>query len=106
VERVVLRIASTLYDVMRPAVFFDALGSGLKELRLVLALDVHARTWRGLLGALSKNGERLDVLELRLEGKSDEVSTLFTFRGLTSFVPDRSANCVTLCASSCAASAV
>jgi hypothetical protein len=43
-EQVVLRVASTLYDVMRPAVLFDALGSELKELRLVLALDMHART--------------------------------------------------------------
>jgi hypothetical protein len=44
VEQVVLRIASTLYDVMHPAVPFDAVGSELKELWLVLALDVHART--------------------------------------------------------------
>jgi hypothetical protein len=48
VRRATLRIASTLYDGLRPAALFDALGSQLKELVLVLAPDVDART-RGRL---------------------------------------------------------
>ena len=74
VERVTLRVASTLYDGLRPAALFDALGSELKDLTLVLAPDVDARTRGRLLGALAKTSEGLEVLELRLEGKSDEVS--------------------------------
>lgn len=93
VERVTLRVASTLYDGLRPAALFDALGSELKELALVLAPDVDARTRGRLLGALAKTGEGLEVLELRLEGKSDEVSSRL-FRGPLppSFVPDRGAD--------------
>jgi hypothetical protein len=73
VRRVTLRVASTLYDGLRPAALFDALGSQLRELVLVLAPDVDARTRGRLLGALAKTAEGLEVLELRLEGKSDEV---------------------------------
>ena len=73
-QRVTLRIASTLYDGLRPAALFGTLGSHLKELVLVLAPDVDARTRGRLLGALSNTGGGLEVLELRLEGTSDEVS--------------------------------
>jgi hypothetical protein len=64
-----------LYDGLRPAALSDALGLGsqLRELVLVLAPDVDAWTRRRLLGALEKTAEGLEVLELRLEGKSDEV---------------------------------
>jgi len=93
VERVTLRVASTLYDGLRPAALFDALGSELKELALVLAPDVDARTRGRLLGALAKTGEGLEVLELHLEGKSDEVSSRLSWP-LPPFVPDRGANCV------------
>jgi len=72
-RRVTLRVASTLYDGLRPAALFDALGGELKELVLVLAPDVDARTRGRLLGALAKAGAELEVLELDLEGKSDEV---------------------------------
>lgn len=73
VRRVTLRVASTLYDGLRPAALFDAVGSQLRELVLVLAPDVDARTRGRLLGALAKTAEGLEVLELRIEGKSDEV---------------------------------
>ena len=43
-RRVTLRIASTLYDGLRPAALFSALGGALKELVLVLATDVDVRT--------------------------------------------------------------
>jgi hypothetical protein len=80
VQRVTLRVASTLYDGLRPAALFDALGSQLRELVFVLASDVDARTRGRLLGALGKTSGGLEVLELRLEGKHDEVrarSSLF-----------------------------
>jgi hypothetical protein len=51
----------------------SALGSQLRELVLVLAPGVDARTRGRLLSALAKTAEGLEVLELRLEGKSDEV---------------------------------
>ena len=109
VERVTLRVASTLYDGLRPAALFDALGSELKELALVLAPDVDARTRGRLLGALAKTGEGLEALELRLEGKSDEVSSrLFRGHSPPSFVPDRGADLrdVFCARPGCAASAV
>ena len=69
-----LRIASTLNDVMRPVVLFDALGSKLKVGSSAMCMRGREG---GLLDGLSKNGEGLDVLELGLEGKSDEVSVHF-----------------------------
>ena len=64
-----LRIASTLYDGLRPAALFATLGGGvqLKELVLVLAPDVDARTRGRLLGALAKRGAELEVLELHCQ---------------------------------------
>lgn len=73
----------------------------MKELALVLAPDVDARTRGRLLGGLAKTGEGF---ELRPKVKSDEVS--FAFRGLSPFVPDHGGNCVAFCVSGCAASAV
>jgi hypothetical protein len=73
VRRAMLRVASTLYDGLRLAALFDVLGSQLKELVLLPAPDVDARTRGWLLGALAKTAEGLEVLELRLEGKCDEV---------------------------------
>jgi hypothetical protein len=75
-RRVTLRVASTLYDGLRPAALFGALGSALKELVLVLAPDVDVRTRGRLLGALANTGTGLEVLELSLEGTSDEVRDL------------------------------
>ncbi|KAH9021802.1 hypothetical protein EDB85DRAFT_2152186 [Lactarius pseudohatsudake] len=49
-RRVTLHIASTLYDGLRPAALFGALGGALKELVLVLAPDVDVRTLGRLLG--------------------------------------------------------
>ena len=76
-RQVTLRVTSTLYDGLRPAAIFGALfgagGSQVKVLRLVLAADVDRRTRGRLLGALAKTGEGLEVLELLLEGTSDEV---------------------------------
>ncbi|KAH8991799.1 hypothetical protein EDB86DRAFT_3103675 [Lactarius hatsudake] len=43
-RRVTLRIASTLYDGLRPAALFGVLGGSLKEVLLVLALDVDVHT--------------------------------------------------------------
>ncbi len=70
-----LRIASTLYDGLRPAALFGALGgsSALSELVLVLAPDVDVRTRGRLLGSLGDTGGGLEVLELLLEGTTDEV---------------------------------
>jgi hypothetical protein len=72
-RRVTLRIASTLYDGLRPAALFGALGGALKELVLVLAPDVDVRTRGRLLGALANTGAGLELLELNLEGTSDDV---------------------------------
>ncbi|KAH9037210.1 hypothetical protein EDB85DRAFT_627354 [Lactarius pseudohatsudake] len=72
-RRVTLHIASTLYDGLRPAALFGALGGALKELGLVLAPDVDVRTRGRLLGALGNTGAGLEVLELSLDGTSDEV---------------------------------
>ena len=72
-RRVTLRIASTLYDGLRPAALFSALGGELKELVLVLAPGVDVRTRGRLLGALANTGAGLEVLELNLEGISNEV---------------------------------
>jgi hypothetical protein len=60
-----------MYDGFRPAALFDASGSQLRE--LVLMPDVDARTRGRLLSALAKSAEGMDTLELRIEGKSDEV---------------------------------
>ena len=77
-RQVTLRVASTLYDGLRPAAIFEALlgaaGCGqVKVLVLVLASDVDTRTRGRLMGALAKMGEGLEELELRLEGTYDEV---------------------------------
>ncbi|KAH9166175.1 hypothetical protein EDB89DRAFT_2005610 [Lactarius sanguifluus] len=71
-RRVTLHIASTLYDGLRPAALFGALGGSLKELVLVLAPDVDVRTRGRLLGALGNTGAGLEALELSLDGTSDE----------------------------------
>jgi hypothetical protein len=73
VRRVTLRVASTLYDGLRPVAPFDVLGNQLREPVSALAPDVDAPTRGRSLGALVKTAEGLEVLELRLEGKSDEV---------------------------------
>jgi hypothetical protein len=76
-RQVSLRVTSTLYDGLRPGAIFEALfgagGGQVKVLTLVLAADVDRRTRGRLLGALAKTGESLEVLELQLEGTSDEV---------------------------------
>jgi hypothetical protein len=76
-REVTLRVASTLYDGLRPAAIFGALlGAGCGQVRalsLVLAPDVDTRTRGRLLGALAKMSEGLEMLELQLEGTSDEV---------------------------------
>lgn len=76
-RQVTLRVTSTLYDGLRPAAIFGALfgtgGGQVNMLKLVLAADVDRRTRGRLLGALAKMGEGLEVLELQLEGTSDEV---------------------------------
>ena len=76
-RQVTLRVTSTLYDGLRPAAIFGALfgpgGGQVKVLCLVLAPDVDRRARGWLLGALAKTGEGLEVLELQLEGTSDEV---------------------------------
>ena len=84
-RQVTLRVTSTLYDGLRPAAIFGALfgagGGQVKALSLVLAADVDRRTRGRLLGVLAKMGEGLEVLELQLEGTSDEVrppSTLYS----------------------------
>ncbi|KAH9014510.1 hypothetical protein EDB84DRAFT_1443803 [Lactarius hengduanensis] len=61
-RRVTLHIASTLYDGLRPAALFGALGGALKELGLVLAPDVDVRTRGRLLSALGNTGAGLEVL--------------------------------------------
>ena len=87
-RRVTLRIASTLYDGLRPAALFSALGGALKELALVLAPDVDVRTRGRLLGALASTVTGLEVLEMSLEGTSDEVRDLSRSRIILDPVPD------------------
>lgn len=87
-RRVTLRIASTLYDGLRPAALFGALGGALKELVLVLAPDVDVRTRGRLLGALAKTGAGLELLELSLEGTSDEVSLQALYKQVGALLPD------------------
>ena len=76
-RQVTLRVTSTLYDGLRPGAIFGALfgagGGQVKVLSLVLAADVDRRTRGRILGTLAKTGEGLEVLELQLEGTSDEV---------------------------------
>jgi len=72
---VALRVAGTLYGDLRPGALFIDVGRELKELALVLALEIDARTRRRLLGVLPNTGEGLEVLDLRVEGRSDEVSS-------------------------------
>ncbi len=69
-RRVTLPIASTLYDGLRPAALFGALGGALTVLVLMLAPDVDVRKRGRLLGALANTGVGLEV---SLEGTSDEV---------------------------------
>ncbi|KAH9054853.1 hypothetical protein EDB87DRAFT_1688740 [Lactarius vividus] len=87
-RRVTLRIASTLYDGLRPAALFSALGDSLKELVLVLAPDVDVRTRGRLLGALGNTGAGLEVLELSLDGTSDEVSLQALYKQVGSLLPN------------------
>ncbi|KAH9957577.1 hypothetical protein BC827DRAFT_1224360 [Russula dissimulans] len=87
-RRVTLRVASTLYDGLRPAALFDALGGELRELALVLAPDVDARTRGRLLGALAKTGAELEVLEVDLEGKSDEVTLQVLYKQVGMLLPN------------------
>ncbi|KAH8991750.1 hypothetical protein EDB86DRAFT_3079610 [Lactarius hatsudake] len=79
-RRVTLYIAGTLYDGLRPAALFSALGGALKELGLVLAPDVDVRTRGRLLGVLGNTGAGLEVLELSLDGTSDEKTATFEQR--------------------------
>ncbi|KAI9446891.1 hypothetical protein BJY52DRAFT_1370398, partial [Lactarius psammicola] len=87
-HRVTLRIASTLYDGLRPAALFGALCSTLKELVLILVPDVDVRTRGRLLGALANTGAGLEVLKLSLEGTSDEVSLQALYKQVGSLLPD------------------
>ncbi|KAI9435285.1 hypothetical protein H4582DRAFT_2100431 [Lactarius indigo] len=73
-RRVTLQISSTLYDGLCPTALFSALGGSLRELVLVLALYVDVRIHERLLGALGSMTTGLEVLELSLDGTSDEVS--------------------------------
>ncbi|KAH9010136.1 hypothetical protein EDB84DRAFT_1544728, partial [Lactarius hengduanensis] len=79
-RRVTLRVASTLYDELRPAALFGA----LKELVHVLVPEVDVRTRGRLLGALGNMGA---VLELSLEGTSDEVSLKAPYKQVGSLLP-------------------
>ncbi|KAH9031171.1 hypothetical protein EDB84DRAFT_175319 [Lactarius hengduanensis] len=87
-RRVTLHIARTLYDGLRPAALFGALGGALKELVLVLAPDVDVRTRGRLLGALGNTGAGLEVLELSLDGTSDEVSLQALYKQVGSLLPN------------------
>ncbi|KAH9160125.1 hypothetical protein EDB89DRAFT_2236142 [Lactarius sanguifluus] len=87
-RRVTLHIASTLYDGLRPAALFGALGGSLKELVLVLAPDVDVRTRGRLLGALGYMGAGLEGLELSLDGTSDEVSLQALCKQVGSLLPN------------------
>ncbi|KAH9038668.1 hypothetical protein EDB83DRAFT_2647321 [Lactarius deliciosus] len=78
-RRVTPRIASTLYDGLRPAALFGALVRALKELVLVLAPDVRVRARGRLLGA---------GLEPLLEGTSDEVSLQALYKQVGSLLPN------------------
>ncbi|KAI0067419.1 hypothetical protein BV25DRAFT_1099375 [Artomyces pyxidatus] len=66
-----LHVESTLYDGLRPAALMDAL-EGVRELRMILSRGVDTRTRARLVGALGRVGPRLRLLEIRMEGTSDE----------------------------------
>ncbi|KAH9008056.1 hypothetical protein EDB84DRAFT_1572387 [Lactarius hengduanensis] len=87
-RRVTLRIASTLYGGLRPAALFGTLGDSLKKLVLVLASDVDMRTRGRLLGAPANTSAGLEVLELSLEGTSDEVSLQALYKQVGSLLPN------------------
>ncbi|KAH9010493.1 hypothetical protein EDB83DRAFT_2680807 [Lactarius deliciosus] len=88
-HRVMLHIASTLYDDLRPAPLFGALGGSLKVLVLVFAPAVDVRTRGRLLGALGNTGAGLEVLELSLDGTSDEVSLQALYKQVGSLFTER-----------------
>jgi hypothetical protein len=81
-QHVTLHIANTLYDGLCPAAIFHTLGSQLKELVLVLAPDVDARTWGRFLGALANTSGGLEVLELCLEGTFDDICIYLSSRSV------------------------
>ncbi|KAI9433146.1 hypothetical protein H4582DRAFT_2082602 [Lactarius indigo] len=84
-----LRIASTLYDGLRPAALFGALGGALKDLILVLAPDVDMPTWGRLLGAPGNTGAVLEPLKRSLDGTSDvEVSLQALYKQVGSPLPN------------------
>ncbi|KAH9062517.1 hypothetical protein EDB83DRAFT_2315391 [Lactarius deliciosus] len=70
---------------LRPSL---ALGGALKELGLVLAPDVDVRTRGRLLGALGNTGAGLEVLELSLDGTSDEVLLQALYKQVGSLLPN------------------
>jgi len=60
---------------------------------------VDARTRGRLLGALAKTSEGLEVLELRLEGKSDEVALQALYKQVGTLLPNvRALHTLRLCA--------
>jgi hypothetical protein len=73
VQRVTLRVAITPYDGLRPVAVFDVLGNKLRVVVLALGEDVDGPTRGQLSGVLAKTAKGLELLELRLEGNSDEV---------------------------------
>ena len=77
-----------LYDGLRPATLISALGGALKELALVLAPNVDVRTRGRLLDALANTVTGLEVLEMSLEGTSDEVRGSSRSRIIFDPVPD------------------
>ncbi len=68
-----LCITNTLYHDLRPVVLFGALGCALKELILVLAPNADVRTHGRLLARWRIRAAGLELLEVSLEGISDEV---------------------------------
>ena len=63
-QRMMLRVATTMYDGLRPTAHLGM---------LALALDVDAWTRGQLLGALAKTGRWMEAFKLCLEGKFDGV---------------------------------
>ncbi|KAI0260572.1 hypothetical protein BC834DRAFT_536079 [Gloeopeniophorella convolvens] len=86
-RRITLRVASTLYDGLRPAALADALGNQVQELVLVLAADIDARTRARLLGALAKMSAALEVFEMRVDGMLDEPSLQVLYKQVGALLP-------------------
>ncbi|KAI9435288.1 hypothetical protein H4582DRAFT_2100435 [Lactarius indigo] len=87
-HRVTLRVASTLYNDLCPVALYSVLSSSLRVLVLVLASDVDVLICERLLAALGNTDAGLEVLEVSLNGTSNEVSLQSLNMQVSSLLPN------------------